>query len=919
MIPHPTSTDSHLPPPTTTPGVVVTDSVSLPVTGMSCAACAVTIQRALTRLPGVEAAGVNYATNRATIKFNPATLGVPAIVEAIRDVGYDIVEVAPSADPDAALEDAESAVRDAEYRDLRRRFVLGVILSIPVVVIGMSHVHFPGVNWLQLVLSAPVLFYSGWQFYRGAWKGLRHGSFDMNTLIAVGTGSAFLFSLVATLAPEIVIPAKAGIQPSVLVSDSQRFDSPSTVYHLPTTSPSVIPPTSPAEAPGQSPGQRRKAGIQPSGLVSDPQHSALPSTVYHLPSTSTIHPAPVYYETAVVIIVLVLLGKLLEARARGRTSEAIKRLIGLQPRIAHIIRDGVELEVPTREVLRDDVVIVRPGERIPVDGEILEGASSVDESMLTGESLPVEKGPGATVFGATMNATGAFKFVARRVGAETALQQIVRLVRDAQARRAPIARLADVISGYFTPAVLAIAALTFVLWSVLAPADTRLTQALVSAVAVLIIACPCAMGLATPTAILVGTGKGAEKGILIRGGDVLERAGSITTVILDKTGTITIGKPSVTQVIAAPGVRIQADGKGVQELGGAGLAAEADLLSLAASAEQGSEHPLARAIVREAESRGLVLTPASSFEALPGLGLVSTVAGRTVVIGNDALMRANAVDVASLAADANRFASEGCTVMYVAATAAGPGSSTRLSVLGTLAPPSQTGSVVATPAGPGDAAQPVVPDPIAPAGNLPRVGALSLLGAIALADTPRPEARAAIARLKTLGLDVVMLTGDNRQTAEAITAQVAPHGEIARIVAGVLPDRKVEEVTRLQQEGRLVAMVGDGINDAPALAQADVGVAMGSGTDVALEAADIALMRADLNGVADAILLSRRTLRVIRQNLFWAFFYNALGIPLAAGALYPFTGWQLSPMIAAAAMSLSSVSVLTNSLRLRRM
>ena len=769
------------------------DSVSLPVTGMSCAACALTIQRALTRLPGVEAAGVNYATNRATIKFDPTALGVPAIVEAIRDVGYDIIEVPPGADPDAAIEDAESAVRDAEYRDLGRRFVIGIVLAVPVVALGMSHAQFTGVNWLQLALSAPVLFYSGWQFYRGASMGLRHASFDMNTLIAVGTGSAFLFSLAATVAPHAVMTSHVTTTPGVVVT----------------------------------------------------------------------HAAPVYYETAVVIIVLVLLGKLLEARARGRTSEAIKRLIRLQPRTAHIIRDGVELEVPTADVLQDDVVIVRPGERIPVDGEILEGASSVDESMLTGESMPVEKGPGATVYGATINATGAFRFRAKRVGAETALQQIVRLVRDAQARRAPIARLADVISGYFTPAVLGIAALTFVLWFALAPTDTRLTQALVSAVAVLIIACPCAMGLATPTAILVGTGKGAEKGILIRGGDVLERAGQITTVILDKTGTITIGRPSVTDVIVAPLARA-----------GSGTPADGDvsaLLSLAASAEQASEHPLARAIVREAEVRRVALTSASSFEALPGLGLRATVAGRAVLIGNEALMRANRVDIALLAADASRLSSLGRTVMYVAATGSGSGSSP-----------------------------------------------LAIVGAIALADTPRPEARAAIARLKALGLEVVVLTGDNHQTAEAIAAQVAPSGEITRIVSGVLPDRKVDEIRRLQQDGRTVAMVGDGINDAPALAQADVGVAMGSGTDVALEAADIALMRADLNGVADAILLSRRTLRIIRQNLFWAFFYNAMGIPIAAGALYPLTGWQLSPMIAAAAMSLSSVSVLTNSLRLRR-
>ena len=868
------------------------DSVSLPVTGMSCAACALTIQRALTKLPGVEAAGVNFATNRATVKFDPATLGVPAIVEAIRDVGYDIIEVAPSADPDAALEDAESAVRDADYRDLRRRFVIGVILSIPVVAIGMSHAQFPGVNWLQLALSVPVLFYCGRQFYRGAWMGLRHASFDMNTLIAVGTGSAFLFSLAATIAPQAVITRVVITTPAVVATDGAHAVPvvPSTHDHPPSPSPTPL-----------------------------SANEAVPSEAAHI--------APVYYETAVVIIVLVLLGKLLEARARGRTSEAIKRLIRLQPRIAHIIRDGVELEVSTGDVLRDDVVIVRPGERIPVDGEITEGASSVDESMLTGESMPVEKGPGATVYGATMNATGAFRFRAKRVGAETALQQIVRMVRDAQARRAPIARLADVISGYFTPAVLGIAALTFVLWFALAPAETRLTQALVSAVAVLIIACPCAMGLATPTAILVGTGKGAEKGILIRGGDVLERAGQITTVVLDKTGTITVGRPSVTEVIVAPEPHATSGPSAENGLaapaasgGTSGPAsAEAQLLSLAASAEQGSEHPLARAIVREAEARGLVLTPATSFEALPGLGLQATVAGRAVLIGNDALMKTRAVDLSSLAADANRLASLGCTVMYVAATEIGSGHIS-------AEPDGKSDPVTFPSAGSQES------DPVTFQGSGSKEGEpitswrmrsrgdepLSLVGAIALADTPRPEAREAIARLKALGLDVVMLTGDTRQTAEAIAAQVAPTGGIALIVSGVRPDRKVDEVKRLQQEGRIVAMVGDGINDAPALAQADIGVAMGSGTDVALEAADIALMRADLNGVADAILLSRRTLRIIRQNLFWAFFYNALGIPLAAGALYPFTGWQLSPMIAAAAMSLSSVSVLTNSLRLRR-
>jgi Cu+-exporting ATPase len=747
------------------------EAVSLPVTGMTCAACAANIERALKKLPGVGEAGVNYATNRATVTFDPSVLNVPAIAEAIRDVG------------DA--DDLEQQVLGAEYRALRVRFVLGAALAVPVVVLGMAHLPFSGVNWLQLALSAPVLFFCGWPFYRGAWKAARHLTADMNTLIAVGTGAAFLYSAVATIAPRAV-----------------------------STGPHVL------------------AG-----------HAS----------------APVYFETAVVIIVLVLLGKLLEARARGRTSEAIKRLIGLQPRTARIVRDGIELDVPTRDVLRGDIVIVRPGERLPVDGEVIEGASAIDESMLTGESMPVEKSAGSTVYGATMNAMGAFRFRATRIGAETALQQIVRLVREAQGRKAPVARMADVISAWFTPAVIGIACVTFVAWFAFAPAGARLAMAMTSAVAVLIIACPCAMGLATPTAILVGTGKGAEQGILIRGGDILERAASLTTVVLDKTGTITSGMPEVTDTIDV--------GTGDWGLGAGG---QAQLLALAASAEYNSEHPLARAIVRAAKARGLTLGPASGFVALPGRGVRATVEGQAVVIGNEALMADSGVDLEPLAPDRARLATQGRTIMYVAGGGTAPGA--------------------------------------APA----------LLGLVALADTPRPEAAAAIARLHAMGLQVVMLTGDNEATARAIASEVAPHGEITRVVAGVLPGHKADEIRALQAGGRVVAMVGDGINDAPALAQADIGVAMGSGADVALEAADIALMRADLNGVADAIHLSARTLRVIRQNLFWAFFYNVLGIPLAAGALYPWTGWQLSPMIAAAAMSFSSVSVLTNSLRLRR-
>lgn len=550
---------------------------------------------------------------------------------------------------------------------------------------------------------------------------------------------------------------------------------------------------------------------------------------------------PVYFEAAAGILVFVLLGGLLESRARARMSGAIRKLAKLQARTARVVRDGAEVEVPLEEVAVGDLVAVRPGERVPTDGEISAGSSLVDESMLTGESAPVPKGPGDRVAGATLNRTGAFRFRVTRVGKDTVLQQILRMVAEAQASRAPIQRLADRVSAVFVPVVLGIAGATLVAWLVLAPPESRFTLALVNAVSVLIIACPCAMGLATPTAILVATGRGAEAGILFRGGAALEAARAIDTVVLDKTGTITRGEPEVTDVVPAEG--------------GAGAS---ELLRLAASAEAGSEHPLGDAIVREARRRGLALLPLVSLAARPGKGITAIAGGFRILAGSAAFLEEEGIPSGSLSPRVEEAASRGRTPVLVAADG-------------------------------------------------------RLLGLVAVADPVRDGAREAVARLRALGLDLALLTGDRRETAEAVAREVG----ISRVLAGVLPDRKRDEVARLRAAGKKVAMVGDGINDAPALAASDLGIAIGSGTDVAVAAADVTLVGSDLRGVARAIRLSRRTVATIRQNLFWAFGYNALGIPLAAGALYPWTGWLLSPVVASAAMAFSSVSVVANSLRLR--
>jgi Cu+-exporting ATPase len=819
------------------------ERIDLPVTGMSCAACARRIETALAKAPGVHRAGVNLATSRATVEYDPARAAVRDLVRVVEDAGYgtagtaradfavdDSARPAGSSRPlrdhllsrrgvvaadfnlatmevrvdylpgatDAAelrgaIEELGYAVRDvggggagadsleaahaAEYASLRRKFVVAAVLSLPVLVMAMSHgripwLAFPGAAWVQLLLATPVVFYAGAQFYRGAWAAFRHRAADMNTLIAVGTGTAYLYSAAATVFPRFFLAGRPG------------------------------------------------TGAGMGGMEMAP---------------------PVYYEAASVIIALVLLGRMLESRAKGRTSDAIRRLVGLQPKTARVVRAGAEADVPVEEVVPGDVVVVRPGEKVPVDGVVTEGASAVDESMLTGESLPVEKSPGDEVFGATLNRTGAFRFRATRVGKDTALQQIVKLVQDAQGSRAPIARLADVISGIFTPVVICIAIATFVAWFVAAPPETRFTLALVNFVSVLIIACPCALGLATPTAIMVGTGRGAEHGVLIKGGESLETAHRLDTLVLDKTGTLTRGRPELTDVLPADGF------------------ADDALLRLVASAERGSEHPVGEAVVRGAAARGVALAAASTFNALAGHGIEATVEGHAVVVGTARLLRERGIDLGDAEARAAALAEQGRTPAFAAVDGA-------------------------------------------------------FAGIVAVADTLKPESKEAVRALKDLGLQVVMITGDDRRTAAAVAREAG----IDRVLAEVLPEGKAREVKRLQAEGRRVGMVGDGINDAPALAQADVGIAIGTGTDVAIEASDVTLIRGDLRGVVTAIALSRATIRTVRQNLFWAFVYNVIGIPLAAGALYPLTGWLLSPVIASAAMSLSSVSVVANSLRLRR-
>jgi P-type Cu+ transporter len=744
-----------------------TTTIDLNISGMTCAACQANVQRALKRQPGVADASVNLMTGQAHVVFDPSLVAPPQLVSAVATIGYG-AEV-PAGEASAV---AEQEKRDREqveeFRSLARRaLVAGAAWALTMIFMAVLPGDLPAAAggrpmhaWVQLVLAAFVALVPGRELYVRGIKGLRHRAPDMNSLVAVGTGAAFIYSVVATVRPTLF--TSGGLQPNV------------------------------------------------------------------------------YFEAVMIIVALVLAGRAMEARAKRQTATALRQLIALQPTVACVVDEAGEREVPLDDVRPGAIVLVRPGERIPVDGEVVAGTSAVDESMLTGESMPVAKRPGDRVIGATINRSGALRFRATAVGPDSVLAQIVRLMRNAQASRAPIQALADQVSAVFVPTVMAIAGATFIAW--LALSDTApLVRAIAAAVSVLIIACPCAMGLAVPTAVMVATGRGASAGVLFKGGEALQRAGEVTTVVVDKTGTLTEGRPSVVDTWFADRVAATA------------------VLQFAAAVEAMSEHPLGEAIVRHARDGGLRIDPATAFASEPGRGARAMVGGREVVVGNREWLRARGVDPSPAVAAAERFATAGQTAVFVAVDR-------------------------------------------------------EVSGVLAIADPLRATSREAVRELRAMGLEIVMLTGDARATAAAIAAEAG----IDHVVAEVLPSGKVAEIERLQSTGAVVAMVGDGVNDAPALARADVGIAIGSGTDVALDAADIALMRGDLEGVVTAMRLSRRTMRTMKQNLFWAFVYNVIGIPIAAGALYPAFGLLLSPVVASAAMAFSSVSVVTNSLTLRR-
>jgi len=777
----------------------ILERVNIPVTGMTCAACQSFVQRTLAGEAGVQDATVNLMLHNATVTFDPRVISPSGLVEKIRSTGYG-AELPVANESVLVTQEKNDEDQLREYQQLRWKAwvsvmagVVAMVASMPLMsmssVGGLQRMKDPfmswsmrvldpalrkvapwlysvsddSIRWFLFVLSVFIIGWAGRRFYVKAWSALLHKTADMNTLVALGTGTAFLYSAASTIAPGFFLAH--GIAPDV------------------------------------------------------------------------------YYEAGILIIGLVLVGNTLESRAKGRTALALRKLVQLQPKTARVLREDLEHDVPIEAIQRGDLILVRPGERIPTDGEVISGKSSVDESMLTGESLPVEKQAQDRVIGGTLNQRGSLQYRATMLGAESTLAQIVRLLREAQGSRAPIQHLADRISAIFVPSVLALAIVTFGAWRFFAHgADTM--QAFAAAVTVLVIACPCAMGLAVPTAVMVATGRGAAFGLLIKGGEALQRLEKIDTVVLDKTGTITAGRPAITEVLLNPSASFSQD----------------RVLSVAASLERASEHPSGEAVVRHAMQNGLTLQRPEEFESLTGQGVVGIIKGHAALIGNAKLMQGYSVSIAPLTQAAEQAAEQGRTPLWVA-------------IDGELA------------------------------------------GMIVVADTVKPTSIEAICRLHREGLHVVMLTGDNERTAHAIAREVG----VDDVIAGVLPQGKVDAIRRLQAQGRSVAMVGDGVNDAPALAQADVGITMATGSDVAMEAGDVTLMRSDLNGVAAAIALSRGTMRVMRQNLFWALAYNVVGIPIAAGVLYPVCGLLLSPVLASAAMAFSSFSVVTNSLRLSRL
>ncbi|MER2173877.1 MAG: heavy metal translocating P-type ATPase [Carnobacterium sp.] len=745
--------------------VTDTKQKTFAIEGMTCASCAQTIEKVTGKLTGVANVSVNLATEKMSIQYDPDQLGVADITNAVKESGYEAHEEIESAD---AL-DLDREKKAQHIKDMWQRFWISAVFTIPLLYISMGHmlgmplpeVIDPMMNagtfsFTQLILTLPVIVL-GREFFKVGFKALFKGHPNMDSLVALGTSAAFVYSLAATI----------GIW------------------------------------------------LGNNGLAMD-----------------------LYYESASVILTLITLGKYFEALSKGKTSEAIKKLMGLAPKQARVLRNGQELEIAVDEVQVNDLIIVKPGEKMPVDGVVIEGMTSVDEAMLTGESIPVEKTSGDAIIGASINKNGTIQYRATKVGKDTALSQIIKLVEDAQGSKAPIAKLADIISGYFVPIVIVLAVLSGVVWYL---AGESGVFALTITISVLVIACPCALGLATPTAIMVGTGKGAEHGVLIKSGGALEKTHKIDTIVFDKTGTLTEGKPKVTDIVT------------VSEL------SEDELLILAASAEKGSEHPLGEAIVHGAENKALTLLKTQTFNALPGHGIEVTIDNQSLLLGNKKLMVDRGISLDAVESISDKLASEGKTPMYIA----------------------KDGQIA---------------------------------GIIAVADTVKANSLNAIEKLHKMGLEVAMITGDNKQTAEAIAKQVG----IDRVLSEVLPEQKANEVKKLQAEGKIVAMVGDGINDAPALAQADIGIAIGSGTDVAMESADIVLMRSDLMDVPTAVELSKATIKNIKENLFWAFGYNVLGIPIAMGLLHIFGGPLLNPMLAGAAMSFSSVSVLINALRLKR-